>query len=195
MKSVKEDKRAAKAAAIEATALKLFIRHGFRKVTMSDIAAACKISRPSLYAVFANKEAVFASIVTSYAHERLARAEQALLQKTGAKARLECIFEVWVIEPFPLVLDSEGAAELSRCAAIFAPEATALVWQMVESQIVETLRIESGGRRSASITELAHVLTLAAKAAEFVCESVPDLSRLSKGLIGMALASLEKINS
>lgn len=195
MKSVKKDKHAAKAATIEATALKLFIRHGFRKVTMSDIAEACKISRPSLYAVFSNKEAIFASIVTSWAHERLARAEHALLQKAGAKARLECIFEVWVIEPFPLVLDSENAAELSRCAPIFAPEATAFVWQTVESQIAETLHMESGGRRRASITELAHVLTLAAKAAEFVCENVPELRRLAKGLIGMTLANLEKINA
>jgi AcrR family transcriptional regulator len=192
-KDVKD--RASKEVEIENSALKLFLRHGFRKVRMGDIAEACKISRPSLYAVFPNKETIFASIVHRYTRKNLALTEKALKTQTDSKARLECIFEVWVIEAYALAITSENAAELSRCAPTFAPEATALTWKTVECQIAETLRAESKKKRDPAVTELAHVLALAAKAAKSASESLPELRRLVQGLIGMTLASLEKLNS
>lgn len=186
---------ASKEAKVEAIAFKLFLRHGFRKVTMSDIAQACAVSRPTLYATFPNKEAIFAAIVTRHAHERLARTEQMLRERSGTKARLEAILDAWVIEVYPLSSASENAAELSRCAPTFAPEATALVWHTVEAQIAATLRAEARPRADPAVAELACVLALAAKAAKTASASLPELRRLVRGLIGMTLASLEKINA
>ena len=180
---------------IEGVALKLFIRHGFRKVRMGDIAEACDLSRPSLYAVFPNKEAIFAAIVQRHTRANLASTEKQLKALKGVKARLECIFEVWIIEGYVMAAASENAAELSTCAPRFAPEATDLMWTAVESQIVETLRTDSKKQRDPAITELAHVLALAAKGTKAASNNLPELRRLIKGLIGMAFASLEKINS
>ena len=48
---------------ILAAAYGLLHKHGLRKVTMSDIAEAAGISRPTLYAEFANKDAILTAIV------------------------------------------------------------------------------------------------------------------------------------
>jgi AcrR family transcriptional regulator len=186
---------ASKEEAIGSVAFKLFIRHGFRKVRMGDIAEACDISRPSLYAVFPNKEAIFASIVERHTRANLAVTEKQLKALKGAKARLECIFEVWIIEAYAMAAASENTAELSMCAPSSAPEAAALMWKTVESQIAETLRADSKKKRDPAITELAHVLVLAAKGAKAASENLPELRRLVQGLIGMTLANLERLNS
>ena len=188
-------KRAAKEVAIEGIALKLFLRHGYRKVRMGDIAEACEISRPSLYAVFPNKEAIFASIIDRHTRTNLAITQKNLKARTGAKERLESIFEVWIVEAYAMGMNSENAAELSNCAPAFAPKGTALMWQTVESQIVEILRAEAKKKRDPAVTELAQVLTLAVKGAKAASTSLPELRRLVQGLIGMTLATLEKINA
>lgn len=187
--------RAAKEEAIEAIALKLFLRHGFRKVRMGDIAKACETSRPSLYAIFPNKEAIFASIVDRHTRTNLAVTQKTLKAQTGAKARLEAIVEVWIIEAYAMGVNSENAAELSNCAPTFAPEATSLMWQTVESQILETLRAEARKKRDPAVTELAHVLTWALRGAKAASVNLADLRRLVQGLIGMTLATLEKLNA
>jgi len=69
------------------------------------------------------------------------------------------------------------------------------MWKTIESQIAETQRAESKQNRDRAVTELAHVLVLAAKGAKAASESLPELRRLVQGLIGMTLVSLEKLNS
>jgi hypothetical protein len=54
---------------------------------------------------------------------------------------------------------------------------------------------KSKKKRDPAVTELAHILVLAAKGAKATSESLPELRRLVRGLIGMTLASLEKLNS
>jgi len=121
--------------------------------------------------------------------------EKQLKALKGAKARLECIFEVWIIEAYAMAAASENTAELSMCAPSSAPEAAALMWKTVESQIAETLRADSKKKRDPAISELAHVLVLAAKGAKAASENLPELRRLVQGLIGMTLANLERLNS
>ena len=43
--------------------LPLFLRFGFRRTSMADIAKAAGISRPTLYGAFENKEVLFAALV------------------------------------------------------------------------------------------------------------------------------------
>jgi AcrR family transcriptional regulator len=43
--------------------LPLFMRFGFRRTSMADIAKAAGVSRPTLYGAFENKEALFAALI------------------------------------------------------------------------------------------------------------------------------------
>jgi hypothetical protein len=70
-----------------------------------------------------------------------------------------------------------------------------LTRRTIESQITESLRGESRKKRDPEVTELAHVLLLAAKGSKASSERRPEPRRLVEGLIAMTRASLEKLNS
>ncbi|WP_123718311.1 helix-turn-helix domain-containing protein [Pseudomonas poae] len=48
------------------TALELFYRYGYRKISMSDIAHSYQITRPTLHASFENEEAISTSLFDRY---------------------------------------------------------------------------------------------------------------------------------
>ena len=54
-----------------AAALDVFLRYGYKRVTMNDIAEAASISRPALYLVFESKEEIFKSVYEHWVKETL----------------------------------------------------------------------------------------------------------------------------
>ncbi len=63
--------------ALEA-AIEVFWRRGFEGTSLSDLTAAMKLSRPSVYAAFGNKEALFRKALARYAETRTAAMHAAL---------------------------------------------------------------------------------------------------------------------
>src|SRR6266700_2628401 len=59
-------------------ALEVFWRQGYEGTALSDLTAAMGINRPSLYATFGNKEALFRRVLDRYAHGPAAYAARAL---------------------------------------------------------------------------------------------------------------------
>lgn len=78
------------------TALETFLRFGYRKTAMDDIARAADISRPGLYFLFTSKRDLFAAAVTR-ALERDLRAATRVLQDSGRPLaeRLGDAFDIW----------------------------------------------------------------------------------------------------
>lgn len=64
-------------------ALRVFWRKGYEGTSLSDLTAAMGITRPSLYAAFGNKEALFHEALDLYQREKLRYIEQALEQPTA----------------------------------------------------------------------------------------------------------------
>ena len=180
---------------IETAALNLFVRHGFEKVRMVEIAEACGISRPTLYAVFESKEAILAAIIRRHTREQMAITSKALPAKSGLGAKLNYLFDSWMIEPYARVVDAANKADLSTAAPRFAPDATAELWRTIETQVADVLRAASKKRRgSSAVTELAHVLVTAVKGSKAATDGLPDLRLVVYGLVAMALARLEELN-
>lgn len=73
---------------IEAAA-DVFLRYGFARTTMGDIASAAGISRPALYLLFPGKEQVFEAATMMLARRRLDEVRAALLARKGLRDRLE----------------------------------------------------------------------------------------------------------
>ena len=71
-----------KAGAILDAALPVFVRHGFRKTSMADIARAAGISRAALYLSFGSKEELFRA-GSERAHARTMRNVEAALAGDG----------------------------------------------------------------------------------------------------------------
>jgi AcrR family transcriptional regulator len=70
------------------TALEVFWRRGYEGTSLTDLTTAIGINRPSLYAAFGNKEALFRAVVERYQNGPAAYSHQAL-QEPSARAVVE----------------------------------------------------------------------------------------------------------
>jgi AcrR family transcriptional regulator len=66
-----------------AAALRVFWQHGYEAASMSELTAAMGITKPSLYAAFGNKEALFHKALDLYEREKLAYMGAALEEPTA----------------------------------------------------------------------------------------------------------------
>ena len=66
-----------------ATALRIFWSKGYEGTSLSDLTEAMGITRPSLYAVFGNKEQLFRQALDLYEREKMAYVGEALEQPTA----------------------------------------------------------------------------------------------------------------
>ena len=120
-------------------AKRLFLHHGFQKVTLGDIAAESGVSRPTVYQAFANKEEIFNAIIQSYQEASLLRIQE--LHDTGHSMRekIESAIEIWVVETFEIIHASPGAEELIDCTFGFASETTDAGYLAFEKEVAAIL--------------------------------------------------------
>jgi AcrR family transcriptional regulator len=173
-------------------AVRLFHRHGYRKVTMMDIAAEAGMSRPSLYASFANKEAIFAALMDDHSARQEAEAGEKVAGMTRLRDQLECLFEIWILKPFASVIDSENGADLLSNAANYAPAAAAALYARFEAQLRQVLEPAMAGDRDLTPGDLAHLLMMATKGLKAATATLAELRRLTGGLITLAVATAER---
>lgn len=93
-------------------ALGCFMLYGFKRTTMDDIAQKAGISRPALYLLFPNKEAIFRSLSEELHNAALGRAEAALGAEGTMAERLVAAFEGKDLEFIELVERSAHGVEL-----------------------------------------------------------------------------------
>ena len=93
-------------------ATEVFCRYGFARTTMGDIAERCEISRPALYLLFPDKEAIFTAVVERMDQDKLAsiRAEVAHLKDLRGKLLHACLS--WGCHGIDLAASHPDAADL-----------------------------------------------------------------------------------
>lgn len=78
-------------------ALDVFLKFGFRKTSMDEVARAAQVSRQGLYLHFSNKEALFRAVVEHALAAALAAAEARLADTTSStRERLVGAFDEWM---------------------------------------------------------------------------------------------------
>ncbi|RLP77940.1 TetR/AcrR family transcriptional regulator [Mycetocola tolaasinivorans] len=104
----------------DATAL--FCRYGYAKTTLADVARRSEISRPTLYAEFADKDVLFGAVIETLADDLFARlsAERAHIPSERDRLLHACLG--WVASGYDLVQENPEAADLfdPRFAAVRA---------------------------------------------------------------------------
>ncbi|MGV3582427.1 MAG: TetR/AcrR family transcriptional regulator [Methylophilus sp.] len=65
------------------TAMRVFMQKGYEATSITDITEALGINRPSVYAAFGNKEALFAQALTRYIQGPIAYLGEVLSEKTS----------------------------------------------------------------------------------------------------------------
>lgn len=171
------------------TAFELFYRHGYPKVSMSDIAEASRMSRPTLYASFANKEAIFAALVSRQRERNEAATAQRLPAADGLAAQLACLFEIWVVEPTASVIDSPNGIDMLANCGKYAPQALAEIYAAMEAHLEAVLALAMRDARAMSAAEIAYILRVATTGVKASADNLPALRKVVAGMITMAIAT------
>ncbi|WP_438001396.1 TetR/AcrR family transcriptional regulator [Sorangium sp. So ce185] len=120
-------------------ALTVFLRFGFRKTSMDEVARAANVSRQGLYLHFATKEELFRASVAYFLDTALAAAAAALADaERPLEERLVAAFDTWVGQ-FVGALGSDAADLHAATKELVGPTVDEREGQFVEA-VEEALR-------------------------------------------------------
>lgn len=105
--------------AIIDAALTCFLRYGYDKTTLEDIAGEAGLSRSLLYLQFKNKEEIFIETTRRLYREQFENAWPILARPIGRKEKLNLIYEELLLKPWARIWRSPGSEGfLSACHRI-----------------------------------------------------------------------------
>jgi len=169
----------------------VFLRYGFRRVTMNDIAQAAGVSRPALYLLFKSKEEIFIGVYRQWVDETLAEVERAMATATTSPKKMERAFEIWAVRPFEVMINSPEAKELMECSLGFAQDSLSQGYRKFELVIVPvlaTLTQRHSSQASMAPERIAHVLASAVRGFKQTATTHTELRRLIKELLTLSLS-------
>lgn len=104
-------------------ALDVFMRYGFKRATMGDIASAAGLSRQSLYARFANKDVVYAAGLELYGTRIIDTLKSKWADADTMSDAMDIFADISVIPTFHMLRDSPDAFDMVEAAG--SPEGKA----------------------------------------------------------------------
>jgi AcrR family transcriptional regulator len=171
---------------ILAAARSVFLRYGFKRVNMNDIAEAAGMSRPALYVLFRNKEEIFIEAYLRWVDETIARVEAAMARTASPKDKLTRAFEIWAVGPFEMTMASLAAEELVNCNFPFAEASRNQGYATFEATIAPVVANLSETLPAASRIapdRITHVLVSAVRGFKQSAATPDDMRRLIDELL------------
>jgi AcrR family transcriptional regulator len=171
----------------------VFLRYGFRRVTMQDVAAEAGISRPALYLIYPNKEEIFKAAARQIASESMAIIRDGLHRFPGMEGKLNFAFDVWTVRPFELMLNSPDAKDVIECTHGFAKEAISKTGAEFETLLLEILApLKARSNKPViPLPQVAHLLATSVHGYKESAADVADLRAMIAGLLKLTLAALQ----
>jgi AcrR family transcriptional regulator len=167
-----------------------FLRYGYKRVTMKDIAEAAGISRPALYLVFNSKEEVFKGVYELWVKETLAEIESKIAPLKTADEKLRATFELWTVRPFEMMLASSEVSELFECTFGFAQDSVKQGYRSFEKILVPILKSHitfQTSKTKISAEKTALVLSSSVRGFKVSAKDAAGLRSLIKDLLILAL--------
>ena len=170
----------------------VFLRHGFRRVTMQDIADQAGISRPALYLILPNKEEVFKATIQLVTSEIMKAIREGLSARSTVEDKLRFAFEIWSVQTFQLMLNSPDAEDLFYCGQDFASDTLAQITSRFESLLVEILKpLADSVKPVLPAKQIAHLLAASTHGFKEEAKSVDEMRAMIHGLISLTIAALQ----
>ena len=145
----------------------VFIRYGYARTTMGDIAAAAGIARPTLYLSFPQKQDIFGAVIEMLVAQKLAQMAEELPQQPDLAARLRHACLSWGLEGYDLVQANPHAKDLFDLSFVPVREAHAAFRDLLAGLLVE------GGLAKPELT--AQMITAAIKGLKSMAEDRDQL--------------------
>ncbi len=171
----------------------VFLRYGYKRTNMTDIAEAVGVSRAALYLVFKNKEEIFVGVLERWVDEIITEVRKAVAPNLTAKEKLELAFEIWAVRPFEIMCSSPESKELLECHLDFAQASLRAAYSKFEATIAPFIaasapRRSNGGCLAPERT--AHILVSAVHGLKHTAKTSIELRQLIEELLVLALPSL-----
>jgi AcrR family transcriptional regulator len=133
-----------KVQAILEAAFEAFLKFGFKRASMADIADSAGMSRAALYLHFKNKDDIFRGMIAAYYVEGLEALKAVLEQDLSAKVLIKESFAALTEARFPALLDSPHGAEFldtkSVAFADAAKEGDEMIFRMFAEGLAQAAR-------------------------------------------------------
>jgi len=165
-----------------------FMRHGYRRVTMGELATEAGISRPTLYSVFASKEEIFTAVAQHMMEQALAEIRERVAGPGSLAEKLEQVFEIWVVRAYELIHQLPDARELIECTQAFSQDVIDGAYAEFEAVLFSI--IEPHAAHTAGPRQLAHTLAVSVRGIKENARDIDDLRDLLAGLIAMTVGTL-----
>jgi len=181
------DSMASRRSHVVAAAAQVFRRYGFARTTMGDIALAAGLSRPTLYATFPDKPAIFEAVIADLVDELLTRIRSGNRRRAGLPAQLRYACDQWMTTGYAIISANPDASDLfdDRFPAVQAGNAA------FEDLLVELL--EPALRSSdlgLSAHDLARMITSAMQGFKRRAATKAELDHLLDTCVRVTLAAL-----
>lgn len=174
-------------------ALEVFMRYGYRRATMDDVAQAVGVSRPALYLSFPSKEAIFRGVVEMGLDDMIGRIETGLPAQRSLEEKLRHVFEIWTVQPFDAVARSPAADELTASSYDFAKDVFEQGAQRLAAILAAVLRaaVVHPGTLQPPAEERARIMIAAAHGFKSAARDTADMRMLIHDLVRIVVAGLD----
>jgi AcrR family transcriptional regulator len=171
----------------------VFERHGFRRVTMQDVANEAGISRPALYLIYPNKEEIFKAAALRMGGAILAELRASLPTLPTVQAQLSHAFELWSVRTFEMMLNSPDARDIIECSQGFARETIHQISSQFEELLVRILEplIPPSAKPPLPLTQIARLLVASTHGFKEAATTAAELRALIAGQLTLTLAALQ----
>ena len=164
----------------------VFLKYGYRRVRMRDLAQAAGVSRAALYLVFPNKHNFFCEAVRELARELSEEVDRGLKSARSPLAKLKFVCELWMLRSFDLLQSPEASAIYGNSDA-FAGEAVRESMVAFERDLATAIELFPRGSlpKGISISHAAHLLAGAMVGIKQRCRRSEELQAEIHALIHM----------
>lgn len=178
-------------------AVHVFLRYGYARTTMVDIARAVGLTRPTLYATFPDKESIFSAVVETMVADKMAEIRGGLPRHKSLEAKLRFACDAWAADGYDLVEAHPDAADMFDIGFKSACEGYDNFVELLSEIIEEPLR---RSQRKIAAQQIARTIVFAMKGYKDMATSgdeVRGMIRIHTTLMAAAIESgqLEKESS
>lgn len=172
-------------------AIGVFLRYGYARTTMGDIAQAAGLSRPGLYLIFPNKDRIFRAVIEAMIADKLREIREGLAERTDLADRLHFACEAWGAAGFDLVKAHPDAKDVFDLGFGVVCESYAAF----EALLVEIVRepVSVAGLTLAP-EELAHVIVSAIKGFKDMARDGAEVRRMIAAQVAVVAAALRPLS-
>lgn len=186
----------AKKKAVLESAHHLFLRYGYRRTTMGDLAKAAQISRPALYLLYANKEEIFRAVTSRYFEKVIKLAKKRSDANSSLSDKLMALMKTWIEQPYLELMNSPESNEIYESGHILVKDLKRKFSDIYISQIHEIIESSNEvsphylSKNNLSFKAIATLLARSSSGLKREAQDIKELRTLLKNLVEIHLMAI-----